>query len=279
MTGSRTAGAATPATFDGAAREVLELLQANEWFCRTSWPENEARVRRMVDDVARRFPPGSGARVLDVGCFNGYVSFLFGRMGYRVTATDMYRTAEQQALLARVGAEFVTANLNDPGVFRDLPDGSFEAIVCGEVFEHVLNHPLGLLQTLHRLLRPGGVLVLSTPNPSTAMNAIRLLLNHYTLWGTRDFIEQAKIQGREVLSKADIHYREYLSHELDWALQAAGFRVTGHRFIPMGSAAGQPWWKRVAKALPLTRWILCTRLFGNTQLVVAVWHVPNGTAA
>ncbi len=74
------------ATFDKAARKLLELLRANEWFHRTFWPENEARVRRMIDDVARRFPPGSGACVLDVGQWLRELPLRTdGRMGFRVT--------------------------------------------------------------------------------------------------------------------------------------------------------------------------------------------------
>ena len=51
-----------------------------------------------------------------------------------------------------------------------------DVVVLGEVFEHILNHPAGLLQAVFRILRPGGTVILTTPNPSTLINAVRLLV-------------------------------------------------------------------------------------------------------
>jgi SAM-dependent methyltransferase len=91
----------------------------------------------------------------------------------------------------------------------DLANGSFDAVLFGEVFEHLLNHPLGVLGEIHRVLRPGGTLLLTSPNPSTLGNALRVLLDRHSMWGTDDFACSPKIQQGQIIYNGDIHYREY----------------------------------------------------------------------
>ena len=51
------------------------------------------------------------------------------------------------------------------------PEGSFDAVVMGELLEHVEN-PVDLLRQCHPVLRPGGTLVLSTPNPNSLIERL-----------------------------------------------------------------------------------------------------------
>lgn len=224
----------------------------------------------MVSDVATRVPPGTGATVLDVGCFNGWLSYLFGRLGYRVSAADAYESPDQERLLSIVKGRFIRANLNDLDVFRDVTPEEFDAVLIGEVIEHVLNHPLGLLRTIHRITRPGGVVVINTPNPSTLWNAARMLFNRYSMVGTKDFISLPKADGNGIISKGEIHYREYLNHELRYLVTAADFEIVAHSYFALGSPRGTSLVKRGVKTLLGSSWLLQTRLFGSQQQVVAV---------
>ncbi|MCP3988715.1 MAG: class I SAM-dependent methyltransferase [Actinomycetia bacterium] len=54
-----------------------------------------------------------------------------------------------------------TGDISDPEL---LAGRQFDAVVAGELIEH-LEDPYGFLRSLHRLLTPGGCLVVSTPNP------------------------------------------------------------------------------------------------------------------
>jgi 2-polyprenyl-3-methyl-5-hydroxy-6-metoxy-1,4-benzoquinol methylase len=58
---------------------------------------------------------------------------------------------------------------------------AFDAVVAGEVIEHVVNTD-HLLREVARVLRPGGVLVITTPNLASLENRIRLLLGRYPMW-------------------------------------------------------------------------------------------------
>lgn len=100
---------------------------------------------------------GRGKRVLDLGCRTGALArhFLEGNavVGMDVDASALARAAER-------GIEGVQANVEEPLPFDD---GSFDAVVAGELLEH-LQFPDALVAEVRRVLRPGGVLVGSVPN-------------------------------------------------------------------------------------------------------------------
>lgn len=104
---------------------------------------------------------------------------------------------ETVVLLRELGAEAHAADLfperfNCPGVachYADLNDGipfdaeTFDDVFCQEGIEHISDQPAALRE-LSRILRPGGSLILTTPNPSNLRSRLSYLLNeseHYKL--------------------------------------------------------------------------------------------------
>ena len=104
-------------------------------------------------------PPG--ARVLDVGCSTGYLAELLASRGHQVVGIEV-DPAAAGAALERGGFEVVCGDVADPAALGGIP-GSFGAIVCGDVLEHLAD-PAALLRVLRERLAPGGVLVASVPN-------------------------------------------------------------------------------------------------------------------
>ena len=102
-------------------------------------------------------PPGEGRRLLDVGCGSG--AFLSGmrRRGWDVVGVEPDLVAADAA--RRSGLDVRDGMLTDAA----FADDSFDAIVLSHVIEHV-HDPIGLLRECHRVLRPGGTLVIMTPN-------------------------------------------------------------------------------------------------------------------
>lgn len=112
---------------------------------------------------------GDARRVLDVGCSSGYLAERLSRQGARVIGAELDPAAAEEA---RHWCEEVLVGDVERMEFPFEPE-SFDAIVCGDLIEH-LRDPGALLARLRPLLHPSGRLVLTTPN--IANWAIRLSL-------------------------------------------------------------------------------------------------------
>jgi SAM-dependent methyltransferase len=86
-----------------------------------------------------------------------------------VVGLDVDAAALEKA--ATLGIEPVQGNVEDPLPFGD---ESFDAVVAGELFEH-LQFPDALVVEIRRVLRPGGVLVGSVPNAFRVQSRLRFL--------------------------------------------------------------------------------------------------------
>jgi SAM-dependent methyltransferase len=112
---------------------------------------------------------GRGKRVLDLGCRSGALTRHFLE-GNEVVGLDV--DGEALAKAAALGIQPVRANVEEPLPFED---ASFDAVVAGELFEH-LQFPDALVVEVARVLRPGGVLVGSVPNAYRLQGRLRFLL-------------------------------------------------------------------------------------------------------
>jgi SAM-dependent methyltransferase len=206
---------------------------------------------------------------LEVGCANGYVAYLFSLLGFQVSAVDAYEDEKRAELFRKSKISYCHVNLNDVVALAEFPDESFDLVLLGEVFEHILNQPAGLLRSIHRILRRNGLLVLTTPNPSTLANAIRLLGDRNTLWGTHAFLRETKLDGGEAIDRGDIHYREYPAWVVRDLLTEVGFRVNKVKYVRIGIAPTQPMTKRVLKRLLHLTGLSNMRLFAPGYVVAA----------
>lgn len=200
---------------------------------------------------ALKVPPGS--RVLEVGCNPGQFTEILVQAGYRVSGLDL-RPEDRPALWTRLGVEVRRANLEE----EPLPfaDGSFEAVVFSEVLEHLGRSPLPALEEIRRVLVPGGLLVLSTPNACAlrerALLAIRLLC-----WSSLE--PPAEFRRRMELRDAaryTVHQRLYTAGEVRWLLQRAGLVQVAVRYVAARERVGVSWgrllrrpWRVLPKAI------------------------------
>jgi 2-polyprenyl-3-methyl-5-hydroxy-6-metoxy-1,4-benzoquinol methylase len=109
------------------------------------------------------------ARALDLGAGSGALALRLHEAGWDVLAADA-NAAEYKA-----GLHFVQLDFNQQDFASELGPGSFRLITCVEVIEHVEN-PIGFLRNVKRLLKPGGVAVLTTPNLDSTPARIKFFL-------------------------------------------------------------------------------------------------------
>jgi len=132
---------------------------------RSSNPVQRSWHRSKPISISELMPPSPGDFVLDVGCGSGAVSDYLESLGARVLGVD----ANEQAV--RFASEtFVRPGRNLRFECRLVEDVSLEnesvdKIYCLELIEHIyLKQIEALLACFHRLLKPGGMVFLTTPN-------------------------------------------------------------------------------------------------------------------
>jgi len=109
--------------------------------------------------------------VLDVGCLDGTIGVRIRNQGNTVCGIDASTTAvaaaQQRGIDARLG------NVEERFPFED---EMFDAVFAGEIVEHIFDIDT-MLAEIHRVLKPSGFLVVTTPNLAAFGRRMLLLLN------------------------------------------------------------------------------------------------------
>ena len=167
---------------------------------------------------------GHGRRVLDLGCHEGDISALIRAAGTEVVGVDLPEIADRAR--ARYGLEAVGHDLNQPFPFAD---ASFEVVVCASVLDDIPDD-LGHLRECHRVLQPGGALIVIVPNDVSLYRRIQCVLGG----ASRDFSSPAGYHTLQCYTLAGIQS----------LLRVAGFGIDAYAKCP----------KRYSR-IPLRYWI------------------------
>jgi len=180
-----------------------------------------------------------GDEILDVGCGSGLFShFLAKYKGTTITAIDSNVKAIEFARLTykESNIDFKVGLLDELA----LPENKFNKIAFLEVLEHISeNQGTEIIKTFHRLLRPGGKLVISTPNrlslwPLTEwiMDFFRLTPDmaegqHEHLYSATELINRAEQAGFVLHKKSTINTFAPWVSALNWniALKVHGLEM------------------------------------------------------
>lgn len=104
----------------------------------------------------------TGRQVIDAGSGEGYGSAMLGRVAATVTGIELVATVVDHARRAYPDQTFLQADICDTG----LPDACADVVVNLQVIEHLPDVGRFLAES-HRILRPGGQLIVATPNRLT----------------------------------------------------------------------------------------------------------------
>lgn len=129
----------------------------------------ESRLKKCAA-IMGRLRPG---RLLDIGCAQGDWADYWQQRGWEASGTDINETALAAAQAKHIQA--VRCDLNhEPLPFSE---NDFDLIFAGEVLEHLVDTET-FLKEIYRCLKPGGHLLLTTPNLASFENRVRLFLEN-----------------------------------------------------------------------------------------------------
>ncbi|MBI1759821.1 MAG: glycosyltransferase [Acidobacteria bacterium] len=177
------------------------------------------RLLRTVELV----PKGSASqRALELSSYLHLPLLLRHYGGYgELAVTNWWKgeTREQQQTVrhAETG-ETLSLPMHNVNVERDrlpFPDNHFDVALCCELIEHLQEDPVHMLAELHRVVKWGGLVIVTTPNIASAFSVREALAgrtpNIYSLYNRQ--------------SVGDRHAREYTPGDVQAALEAAGFKA------------------------------------------------------
>lgn len=166
----------------------------------------------ILDSVAAAWSKesGTGKSMLDLSCGGGDTAQLLAKLGYHVVATDYGPPPPMPHGVDRVGG----VDLNH---FLPFQSGSFDAVDLVEVIEHIENQPQ-LIREVARVLRPGGVFLVSTPNILNVFSRLRFLFTGFL---------RGRVRPAHYTSKPGQAPNIYLLHfyELYYLLFHYGFEI------------------------------------------------------
>ncbi|MEO0438057.1 MAG: class I SAM-dependent methyltransferase [Pseudomonadota bacterium] len=186
------------------------------------WTKNyfqEHRKRFAVDlELVARFVPAESL-VLDVGAAPYVITTALQAQAYQVAAVDV----NPSRFAAAISDLALTVHACDIEC-EALPfeDASVDAVLFNELFEHLRIDPIHTLEEVYRVLKPGGLLLLSTPNLRSFRGLKNLLLKDQALsvsGGVYRQYEKLRTLGHMG------HVREYTTTETIAFLDQIGFAI------------------------------------------------------
>ena len=195
-------------TPSGEAREYLE--------------KHESRLVKTLEITPRGGPCD---RVLEMGSYLQITPALKAKLGYGEVRGCYYGVlgaVDHRTVISQEGEPFECAidHFNAEKDRYPYPDAHYTTVLCCELIEHLFEDPMHLMMEVNRILKPGGHLVLTTPNASS-LRAIAAILQGYHPGFFTAYIRPS--QAGEVDAR---HNREYTPREIRQLLENSGFEVT-----------------------------------------------------
>ncbi|HEX8679451.1 MAG TPA: methyltransferase domain-containing protein [Chthoniobacterales bacterium] len=172
-----------------------------------AYDARRAHTLRLIDSVLQ-----PGARILDVAAAQGNFTLALAEKGYRVTWNDL---RAELADYVREKFEFGDVTYAPGNAFELEQSDPFDAVLITEIIEHVA-HPDEFLRRVARLVRPGGYIVMTTPNGAYFQNRLPKF---------SDFPDPSVFESTQFQPNADGHIFLLHRDEIERLARDAGLEV------------------------------------------------------
>jgi SAM-dependent methyltransferase len=188
----------------------------DQWFSNYSG-QHRSRLAADLRIVEQHVEPN--AKILECGAIPLIATGAFAELGYEVSAIDIAPERFMTAITS-LGLDVRKCDLERERT--PFANESFDAVVFNEIFEHLRINPISTLEEVRRVLKRGGVLLLSTPNLRSFRGIRNLLLHHQGSAASHDIYRQ--FEKLEAIGHMG-HVREYTAMEVSDFLAHLGFRT------------------------------------------------------
>lgn len=169
-------------------------------------------------DLVRRHG-GATARIIEFGALPLLLTAPLAQLGYPLVSVDL-RPERFSHAIAALGLDVVKCDIEHESL--PFPDNSFDVAVFNELFEHLRIDPIFTMREVKRVLKPGGILLLSSPNLRSLAGIANFLLKNRCYSCEADPYEEFSKLGRFGHMG---HVREYTTTEISGFLTAIGFEM------------------------------------------------------
>lgn len=172
------------------------------------------KINYLLEKIVGIFGEQKPGRLLDLGCGDGRTGKRFLDKGFNVEACDM----DNERFEFKDTIPFKVGNLNNPLPYAD---NYFDYVIFMEVIEHIYN-PEYVLSEINRVLRPGGKLILSTPNILNISSRFRFLIE-----GSYNFFREPTLDFSKCFPGGiqNMHVMPWRYQELEYLLYKNGLET------------------------------------------------------
>jgi glycosyltransferase involved in cell wall biosynthesis/SAM-dependent methyltransferase len=185
----------------------------------------DIHLTRLVRTLEITPPGGPDDRILEMGAYLQITPALHSKLGYGCVRGCYYGPpgkTDHRRVVSENGEVF-DCHIDLFNAEKDrypYPDGYFTTVLCGELIEHLTEDPMHLMCEIHRILKTGGHLVLTTPNISSLRGVAAMLAGYHP------GMFSSYIRPRSEEEVEARHNREYTPKEIQRLMESSGFTVT-----------------------------------------------------
>ncbi len=171
------------------------------------------RFDQFLDTLEQRIPHSSeNIKVLEIGSHYLHTSILLANRSFEVDAMDVEEFWQLEFVQERAGKyalnSIVENDISRLKSFKGIHD-KYDLVVFTEILEHITFNPIQFWKLIYQILKPGGLIYISTPNAFALPSYVRAIKNSFGL-------KSIGITVEDIFSKVTYghHWKEYSAKEI-----------------------------------------------------------------
>lgn len=171
-------------------------------------------ILNRIQNIAR----GNKLTILDIGCYPYHIGFALEQLGHRVYGISSFHEPVKRKNVSVLNIE------TDHFPFKAK---MFDLVLFNEVIEHLPQSPIPVLKEIHRVTKPGGHLMVTTPNITRSINRVKMLFGKSIMYSSDVYFEDDG-KGNNIYHR---HNREYTLSELVKLLEKTNWDIAQKNYF------------------------------------------------